>query len=47
MNDDTISITRPSTIVGGPPIAKQPSMSQPVSTNNTGTSNKLTNNFPT
>ena len=46
MNDDTISITRPSTIVGGPPIAKQPSMSQPVSTN-TGTSNKLTNNFPT
>ena len=47
MNYDTISITRPSTIVGGPPIAKQPSMSQPVSTNNTGTSNKLTNNFPT
>ena len=46
MSEENISITRPSTIVGGPPIARQPSMSQPVTTN-TGTSNKLTNSFPT
>jgi hypothetical protein len=46
MSEENISITRPSTIVGGPPIARQPSMSQPVTTN-TGPSNKLTNNFPT
>jgi len=46
MSEENISITRPSTIVGGPPIARQPSMSQPVTTN-TGPSNKLTNSFPT
>lgn len=46
MSEENISITRPSTIVGGPPIARQHSMSQPVTTN-TGTSNKLTNSFPT
>lgn len=45
MSDDTISITRPSTIVGGPPIAKQPSMSMPL--NQTDLSQKVVSKFPT
>lgn len=45
MSDDTISITRPSTIVGGPPIAKQSTMSVPF--NQTDIPQKVVSNFPT
>lgn len=45
MSDETISITRPSTIVGGPPIAKQPSMSMPL--NQTDIPQKVASKFPT
>ena len=45
MSDETISITRPSTIVGGPPIAKQPSMSMPL--NQTDIPQKVVSKFPT
>ena len=45
MSDDTISITRPSTIVGGPPIAKQPTMSVPF--NQTDIPQKVVSKFPT
>ena len=41
MSDETIPITRPNTIVGGPQIARGPSMSQPVPVN------KPTNSYPT
>lgn len=45
MSDETISITRPSTIVGGPPIAKQPTMSVPF--NQTDIPQKVVSKFPT
>ena len=45
MSDETISITRPSTIVGGPPIQKQPSMSVPF--NQTDIPQKVVSKFPT
>jgi hypothetical protein len=45
MSEESISITRPSTIVGGPQIARQPSMSQPATPS--GVPVKPQNNFPT
>ena len=45
-NDQNIPITRPQTIVGGPPIARQPSMSQPNPINPVA-ANKPQNTFPT
>lgn len=45
MSDETISITRPSTIVGGPPIQKQPTMSMPF--NQTDIPQKVVSKFPT
>ena len=41
MSDETIPITRPNTIVGGPPIARGPSVSQPVPIS------KPVNSYPT
>jgi hypothetical protein len=45
MSEENISITRPSTIVGGPPIARQPSMSVPF--NQTDIPQKVVSKFPT
>jgi hypothetical protein len=45
MSEESISITRPSTIVGGPQIARQTSMSQPATPS--GVPVKPQNNFPT
>ncbi len=45
MSDETISITRPSTIVGGPPIQKPQTMSVPF--NQTDASQKVVSKFPT
>ena len=45
MSEESISITRPSTIVGGPQIARQSSMSQPATPS--GVPVKPQNNFPT
>ncbi len=45
MSDETISITRPATIVGGPQIARQPVMSQPATSS--GVPVKQQSNYPT